>query len=112
MPIELPLPVGKTPDIPRVGEAVSVASSANGYGSGDNVSVSESEAESWQRGDETNSNDADTDAIPGIVINVTGDDRSSNWASSVASSPCPAIHLQEEVARRTQTPSPTSDSGG
>jgi len=115
MPVESPLPVGgrdRTADIPRMGEAASVASSASGYGSGDNVSVSESEVESLQsasqRGDETNDNDVDTDAIPGIVINVAGDDdRSSNWASSVTSSPqLPVIHVQEEEVQRTQTPSP------
>lgn len=117
MPVESPLPVGgrdRTADIPRMGKAASVASSASGYGSGDNVSVSESEAESLQSasqgGDETNSNDADADAIPGIVVNVAGDDdRSSNRASSVAPSPqLPVIHLQEEEeeVQRTQTPSP------
>jgi hypothetical protein len=108
------LPVGrrdKTADISRMGEAVSMASSASGYGSGDNVSVSESEAESLQsasqRGDETNRNDADTNGIPRIVINVAGDDDgSSNWASSVASSPCCLIHLRKEEVQRMRASSP------
>lgn len=112
MPVESPLPVGgrdKVADIPRMGKAASVVSSASGYGSGGSISASESEAESLQsasqKDDESSSNDVNIDTVPGIVINVPVD-RSSK-ASSVASSPrTPVIHvLEEEEAHQRQTPS-------
>ena len=112
MPVESPFPVGgrdKVADIPRMGKAASVVDSTSGYGSGGSISASESEAESLQsasqRVDETNSDDANMNAVPGIVINVPVN-RSSSKASSASSPQTPVIHVQEEEeAHQRQTPS-------
>ena len=87
-----------------MGKAASVVDSTSGYGSGGSISASESEVESLQSAsqsvDETDSNDANTNDVPGIVINVPVD-RSSSKASSQQT---PVIHVQEEEEAHTPVP--------